>query len=330
MPTKSKCVQAAAATTNAFLISSLRYIRASAIRAAQVGAHPCADLNCLHPNFQMIHLAFAITPAAVERQQVCGRFSYPSTVSSCHAWTAILEADAVSCCPQAGLRPMPPAVATLAAELSALVSPSPDRPPLHWRRALVANAQVTAKFVLTQNGGYFDQHRDWVSCQRGMQKQQNFIRAVEVDHYMISHLFLYVTMCNSQLLLLAPPPDAEGTAQLTAHLLRLLPGELPGLRALAIGGLGALLPISAAAVQRLVRSKESSKFIPFFFFSSGGRLTERAAGTAGTGGRRAGGAAVELLRPRSDHHGKCQQSQRTWRRADESQDPVCLQFLCQK
>ncbi len=75
MLTKLKCVQAAAATTNAFLISSLRYIRASAIRAAQVGAHPWFDLNCLHPNCQMIHLAFAITSAAMERQQVSGRFS---------------------------------------------------------------------------------------------------------------------------------------------------------------------------------------------------------------------------------------------------------------
>ncbi len=191
---------------------------------------------------------------------------------------------------------MPPAVATLVAELSALVSPSPDRPPLHWRRALVANTQVTAKFVLKQNGSCFDQHRDWVSCQRGMQKQQNFIRAVEVDHYMIGHLFLYVTICNSQLLLLAPPPDAEGTARLTAHLLRLLLGELPGLRALAIGGLGALLPISAA--QRLVRFMKSKlKAFSFLLMSPGERDPEGAAGTAGTGSPRAGAAdaAAELL-----------------------------------
>ncbi len=109
--------------------------------------------------------------------------------------------------------------------------------------------------------------------------------------------FFYVTyICNSQLLLLAPPPDAEGTARLTAHLLRLLLGELPGLRALAIGGLGALLPISAPAAQRLVRPK--LKAFSFLLMSSGERFPEGAAGTAGTGSPRAGDAAAELLRPR--------------------------------
>ena len=111
---------------------------------------------------------------------------------------------------------MPPATAALLHELLALTaasppaspsstpaaSPSPSpapsaaaRPPLHWRRALVANVQLA---------------------------------------------------------LLAPPPGGEMTSTLVAHLLASLAAELPGVRALAMGGLASLLPVSAAAAARQV------------------------------------------------------------------------------
>lgn len=137
---------------------------------------------------------------------------------------------------------MPPATAALLRELLLLSAPpSPQRPPLHWRRSLIATAQL---LLLTPPPDAEVSHVHPGQNDRALAGWVTF-------H---SHLASPSQPSCDRVSLNVLMWMAKVTGQLVGNLAAAAAGELSGMRALAGGGLVALLPVLPAGKHQLVRT----------------------------------------------------------------------------
>ena len=158
---------------------------------------------------------------------------------------------------QAGHAPAPPATMALLRGLLAMSRPpSPARPPLHWRRSLLATAQL----LLLLPPPDAEVHL-WLGTTAAPTCCDTCGFAHLADQLCTSELAPRVPAAHKALLTPAACScsncicfSQQMTGQLTANLAAAAAGELSGMRALAGGGLISLLPVFLAAMQSLVGS----------------------------------------------------------------------------